>query len=62
MRFYAIGYEQIGDTFKFYAYTCKFLSERREVDSDSYFEIKSSFPMAGKNNKTLSGIYFPEGL
>jgi len=62
MKFYAIGYEQIDGIFTFYGYTCKFFSERVAIDKGFYKEIKKSFPMAGRNNKTISGMYYPEGL
>ncbi len=62
MRYYAIGYEEKDGALFFYAYTCKFLSERREITKEWFDSIKPSFSLPGKNNKHLSGIYFPPEL
>ncbi len=62
MKFYAIGYERINGVLKFYAYTCKFFSERRQVDEDFYFELKKVFTLTHKNNKEISGMYFTPEL
>ena len=58
MKIYAIGYERIDDTIKFYAYTCKFLTTRKLIDSDLYEEMKKVFNIPSKNNKSISGMYF----
>lgn len=62
MKIYAIGYEQIDGVFKFYIYTCKFLSERMEIDKEFYQELKKRHPLAHKGNKTISGMYFSEDI
>jgi len=63
MKFYAIEYQvnQLGnhvESIKYYAFTCKFLSERIEIDSDFYEELRKVFNIAGKNNNHSQGIYF----
>lgn len=58
MKVYALGYELINDSMNFYVYTCKFLSSRQKIDEKWYEDLKSSFTISGKNNKSFSGIYF----
>lgn len=62
MKIYAIGYEKINEKYRFYVYDCKFFSSRKQVDESFYIELKSTFFIAGKNNKSFSGIYFDKGI
>lgn len=62
MKIYAIEYQkditEEGEKTRFFIVTCKFLSERQEVDEEFYFELKKTFTIRGKNNGPRAGIYF----
>lgn len=62
MKFYAIAYELIDSKYRFYAVTSKFLDQRMPISEDFYEELKKTFTLAGKNNKSISGIYFTPEL
>lgn len=56
--FHAIGYELIDDKLHYYAYTCRFLYERIEINASMYEDAKKVFNIAGAKNKFLSGVYY----
>jgi hypothetical protein len=58
MKGYAIGYQEQDGKFRYFLYTCKFLSVRDEIDVNFYDELKRIFTIAGKNNGPRDGIYF----
>jgi hypothetical protein len=58
MKGYAIGYQEQDGKYRFFIYTCKFLSERKEIDEDFYEELKRVFTIAGNKNNSRGGIYF----
>lgn len=58
MKIYAIGYERINESYKFYIFTSTFLDHREEIDESFYDELQKVFTIPGKNNKSFSGIYF----
>jgi len=61
MKIYAIGYEEnISENtfYKYYIYTCKFFSERKEIEESFYEQLKEVFIISGNKNNGKSGIYF----
>ena len=62
MKIYAIEYQRIDGKLKYFAFTDTFLSTRVGISEDDFFEYKKSFPVSGKNNNSLSGIYFTKDL
>lgn len=62
MKFYAIGYSHINGKYRYFGYTCKFLSERTEITEDFYDGIRINFPVAGNKNDARMGIYFDKEL
>ena len=58
MKDYAIGYQEQDGKYRFFLYTCRFLSERKEINEDFYEELKGIFNIAGNKNNSREGIYF----
>ena len=62
MKIYAIEYiwhEYYSD---YYVITCKFLSERKRIDKDLFYELRKSFDLADKKNNSFQGRYYPSEL
>ncbi len=58
MKFYAVGFELVDGRFLFYAYTCKFFSERQHIEESFYDQLRERFTLASSKNCYQSGMYF----
>ncbi len=58
MKFYAVGFELVDGKFLFYGYTCKFFSERLQIDENFYDKLRGRFTLASNKNNYQSGMYF----
>lgn len=54
MRFYGIEYQRINNKLHFYAYTHWSLSERIEIEEDTYYNLCKKFTVI-KHNSYLTG-------
>lgn len=54
---YAIEWVEQG-FLKYYAYTSKFLDQKKEITPETYEILKSDFRIPDKNNGTRQGIYY----
>lgn len=62
MKIYGLQYVIVNGQTLFYAFTDAFLSERKPLTENDWEAFRPSFPMAGKNNSSLQGIYLTNEL
>lgn len=55
--FHAVGYEEINGKYHYFAYTCRFFSERVEISESTYEDFRKVFRVSGTKNTYLTGIY-----
>ena len=58
MKFYAVGFELVECKYLYYAYTCKFFSERQHIEESFYNQLRERFTLASNKNNYQSGMYF----